>query len=123
MAFQFHKLDGEVLLTQPVSTQILIAVGGLIVLGALCFLATASHARMERVAGWVVPQGGLIRVAARQGGLLESVLVPEGEEVRKGDRIAALHLPSILDAGGLGQTPARQLEMQLAEQVRSSNCR
>ena len=113
VAFQGQRLDGEVLLAQPVSTRILsfLAVG--IVLAALIFLSATRYARMETVPGWVIPEGGLIRIMARQGGSIESISVREGDSITKGQKLLTLSLSSALENGNSGTELARQLAVQI----------
>lgn len=113
VAFQGQRLDGTVLLAQPVSTTVLsfLAVG--VVLVALVFLSVTRYARMETVPGWVVPEGGLIRVTARQGGSIETIFVREGDTIKKGGQILALNLSSALETGDSGAALARQLASQI----------
>lgn len=51
---------------------------------AVVFAATASYARQETVTGWLLPPAGLIRQAARQGGIIEALHVQEGQIIRQG---------------------------------------
>ncbi len=113
VAFQGQRLDGEVLLAQPVSTRILsfLVVG--IVLAALIFLSATRYARMETVPGWVIPEGGLIRIMARQGGSIESISVREGDSITKGQKLLTLSLSSALENGNSGTELARQLAVQI----------
>jgi membrane fusion protein len=64
---------------------------------------------MEHVTGWVAPEGGLIRVAARQGGVVEAVQAVEGESVAAGVPLASLRLSSDVTAGDTGQAMANGL--------------
>lgn len=65
-----RRLDGEVLLAVPLPTRIFGWLALAVVCLSLIFAATASYARKETVAGWLTPGGGLIRVHARQGGVV-----------------------------------------------------
>ncbi len=114
VAFQANRLDGEVLLEQPVSTRVLSALAVAVVLAAVVFLSVTRYARMETVPGWVVPEGGLVRVAARQGGSVETIAVREGERVAKGQKLLSLSLSSVLGDENSGAALARQLALQIA---------
>ncbi|MCB5174200.1 HlyD family efflux transporter periplasmic adaptor subunit [Microvirga lenta] len=57
------------------------------VLGLLFF---TSYTRKARINGWLVPQQGLVRVFAPQGGVITQVHVKEGTEVRKGAPLLAI---------------------------------
>ncbi len=114
VAFQANRLDGEVLLVQPVSTRVLSALAVAVILAAVVFLSVTRYARMETVPGWVVPEGGLVRVAARQGGSVETIAVREGERVAKGQKLLSLSLSSVLGDENSGAALARQLALQIA---------
>ena len=94
-----RRLAGEVVLASSLSTKLLAGLAVAIVLGGCAFAATASYARKETVAGWLTPSAGLIRLNARQGGVVEAVHVREGQVVTAGQAIATLRLSSALEAG------------------------
>lgn len=97
-----RRIAGEVVLATPLSAKLL---GGLlvaVVAVALVFVSCASYARRETVAGWIVPQAGLIRVEARGGGVVESLPVREGAQVPAGATLAVVRLSSDLKTGDAG---------------------
>lgn len=110
---QLRRLDGEVMLRLSLRMRVLIVLAAVAILGAGGFLATASYARMETVSGWIVPREGLIRVTARQGGIVDSLAVAEGDAVASGAPLATLSLSSVTGAGDAGQALARQLDAQI----------
>ena len=112
VAYQSRALDGEVLLSLSMRMRVLIALAVATVAGVAVFATQASYARMETVPGWVVPEGGLIRVTARQGGVIEALSVSEGDTVRAGQSLAELRLSSDLDGGDAGQALEEQLRAQ-----------
>jgi len=76
-----HRLDGQVVLAAPLPTALL---GGLLIamVGlAVVFASLATYSRKEEVPGWIVPDAGLIRVTARQAGVVEALPAVEGREV------------------------------------------
>ena len=83
-----------------------------VVIGGATFAATASYARKETVAGWLTPQAGMIRLAARQGGIVSSVHVREGDRVVVGQPIATLNLSSALEGGDSFAALSRSLDAQ-----------
>lgn len=110
VAHATRRLSGEIVLAAPLPSRI---IGGLLVLVlvlALVFAATGSYARRETVPGWVVPQGGLIRVTARSGGIVEAVHVREGDAVTAAAPLATLRLSTDLASGD----SARAMEVQLS---------
>ena len=66
---------------------------------AVVFAATASYARKETVTGWLLPPAGLIRQAARQGGIIEALHVQEGQIIRQGQPIATVRLSTSTASG------------------------
>ncbi|WEF25815.1 HlyD family efflux transporter periplasmic adaptor subunit [Paracoccus sp. S3-43] len=113
VAYQSRSLDGEVLVSLSMRMRVLIVLATVVVCGAVIFAATASYARIETVVGWVVPEGGLIRVTAPQGGVIQTLSVSEGDEVRVGQSLAQLRLSADLEDGSAGQA----LQLQLSAQI------
>lgn len=94
-----RRLAGEVVLASSLSSRVLTALLFVAILAASLFVSTATYARKETVAGWVAPVGGLIRHEARQGGVIDTIHVLEGEFVRIGQPIATLKLSQTLETG------------------------
>lgn len=107
-----RRLAGEVVLASSLSSRLLAGASVLVVIVAVVFAATASYARKETVAGWLTPSGGLIRLEARQGGIVETVLVSEGEIVRSGQPIATVRLSQALADGDSFAALSRSLKSQ-----------
>ncbi|BBF82646.1 membrane-fusion protein (plasmid) [Asticcacaulis excentricus] len=57
------------------------------VLCSALFGSMATFSRKESVIGWLVPIGGISRLSAEQAGVVEDVLVNEGDPVRAGEAI------------------------------------
>lgn len=93
------RLSGDVVLATPPNFKILSGLAIVLVAGLLVFLSTASYARKETVSGWVTPDGGMVRVTARQGGVLETLHVREGQAVNAGDPIATFRLSPDIRTG------------------------
>ncbi len=88
---------------------------------ATIFAATASYARKETVVGWLTPEAGMIRLAARQGGVVSSIHVREGDSVTVGQPIATLTLSSALEGGDSFAALSRSLDTQgMAAQSRAA---
>lgn len=94
-----RRIEGGVLLPNPVGARILTGLAVAVLVTAATFLATASYTRRTSVTGWVRPEAGLIRVTAREGGVIEEVAVREGQVVDVGETIARLRLSSPLSGG------------------------
>lgn len=98
LRYQSRRLEGEVMLALSMRTRVLVLLAVAVVAAGLIFVTTASYSRMEQVTGWVVPEGGLIRVTARQGGTIEELHVVEGDHVAAGAALADMRLSA--DIGG-----------------------
>lgn len=107
-----RRLAGEVVLASSVSSRILAGLLVAVVLGGVAFAATASYARKETVVGWLTPQAGMIRLPARQGGIVSSVHVREGDRVQVGQPVATLALSSALESGDSFSALSRSLDAQ-----------
>ncbi len=94
-----RRLAGEVVLTSSTPSRVLGALAVAVVVGGAAFASTATYARRETVAGWLAPEAGLIRVPARQGGVVAQVHVKEGQMLRAGQPIATISLSSTLQSG------------------------
>jgi len=116
-----RRLAGEVVLASSLSSRLLAGMLCGIILAAGLFAGFATYARKETVAGWLAPIEGMIRLEARQGGVIEALHVEEGEAVRAGQAIATLKLSHALENGdsfaALGQsldTQARAVAVRAA---------
>lgn len=107
-----RRLAGEVVLATPLSFRIIAFLAVVVVVGAVLFVATASYARKETVVGWLTPQAGMIRLTARQGGIVSAVHVREGDTVAVGQAIATLTLSSALEGGDTLTALSRSLDVQ-----------
>lgn len=111
-------------LASPLSSKILSFALVAVVILAAVFASIATYARKETVAGWLAPVEGMIRLEARQGGVVDSLHVQEGQVVHAGQPIATLKLSPALDGRdsykALGQSLDAQAE---AAAVRASAAR
>lgn len=107
-----RRLAGEVVLASPLSFKIIGGVLMLVIFAAIIFASSASYARKETVAGWIAPEGGLIRVAARQGGVVEAINIREGQRLTSGTTIMTLKLSSDLTSGDSGKALVQNLDAE-----------
>ena len=68
------------------------------------------------VAGWLIPDLGLIRATAPSSGLLQVVLVKEGELVTRGQRLAEIGLAADTAEGNSGLARANGLRQEAVAQ-------
>lgn len=76
---------GEVILTQPVSHNVLTAVFTCIGAALVLFFCLFSYTKKASVSGVLLPAGGLTRVVDTQPGVVVERMVAEGQKVHKGD--------------------------------------
>lgn len=107
-----RRLEGEVVLATPVSRVLLTGLFVGVVFLGLVFSASASYSRKETVSGWITPRAGVIRLTARQPGVISQVHVSEGERVAAGQPIATITLSSVLAAGDSYTVRTENIEAQ-----------
>ena len=107
-----RRLDGRVVLAAPLPSAVLGALACLTVFAALGFAATASYSRDESVPGWVAPQGGLIRLTAREGGVVEAIQAHEGDSIASATPVVTLRLSTDLASGDTGKAIANGLSAE-----------
>lgn len=86
------RLHGEVVLAPPVSWQIL---GGFLLLSVLlaaAFLASAQYSKVTSVGGRLTGDKGVIRAVPPRAGVVEAILVQEGQKVAAGTPLARISL-------------------------------
>jgi membrane fusion protein len=81
--FQQHGRYGEVVLVQPTSTKVLTWFGLASVLVTGAFLALAEYSHKQSVSGFLVPVSGTAKVFAWHDGVIQDVLVRQGDLVHK----------------------------------------
>ncbi len=97
---QRQRLLGEVLVAQPLSFALLTALLGLATLGILVFLVLGDYARKERVKGYLIPEGGLVKVYAPRVSTVAALHVEDGQVVRRNQDLISLSADSYLVSGG-----------------------
>jgi membrane fusion protein len=84
---QRERLFGELLLTQPVSYSVLTGLFVLITVSALAFLILNKYTKKEIVAGYIVPDRGMVAVYSPQQGILSQLSVTEGMRVNENNEL------------------------------------
>jgi membrane fusion protein len=72
---------GRIVLIRPVSFTFLCAVAGAFTAALLAYGILGEYTRKARVTGVLEPERGVVKILAQQSGLVESVLVREGDTV------------------------------------------
>ncbi|SET67674.1 HlyD family secretion protein [Thalassotalea agarivorans] len=85
-----NKLVGDIPLAQPLSLNLTIALFISLICLTFCFLASSSFARKETVSGYLIPSKGIINAYGQSAGIIEKILVKEGEFIQKGQVLATI---------------------------------
>lgn len=84
------KLDGDVIIAQPIKATVLVAALITIVVLAIIFLSQASFNRKETVSGYLKPDLGVARIAPQRNGTVVSLFVEDGQTVTAGQKLALI---------------------------------
>ena len=106
-----HNHDlGPILLAQPVTHKVYVALASLICLGVIAVLVFGSYTRRTTVPGLLTPDTGLIRITTPQEGVVTARNVAEGQAVRAGDLLYTVSAEKHNRSGGV--------QAQIGEQIR-----
>jgi membrane fusion protein len=84
------KLDGDVIIAQPIKATVLLAALITVVMLAVVFLSQASFNRKETVSGYLKPDLGVARIAPQRNGTVVSLFVEDGQTVTAGQKLALI---------------------------------
>jgi membrane fusion protein len=115
---QSARLDGDVIVAQPLSITLLTAILLAVVLGLLTFLSLASFNRKETVSGYLKPDMGLAKVMSPRSGVIRQLYVADGQQVQAGDHLALVAVPDELAKGDSLSATLQQGIGQQAELVK-----
>jgi len=93
--YKKHKLHGDVFLAGPVSFKIICGLLTALFVFGLTVILTGTYTRTERVPGYLVPTGGLVKIQAGRFGTVKSTQVNEGDLVRAGDIILEIEIAQL----------------------------
>ncbi len=96
---QMTRLDGAVVLSQPIRTEVLSAFLAAVAIGAVAWLATGNYARTETVRGVLMTDVPVAKILPPAEGVVTSVQVEEGSIVTRGQILAVVDVDR-RDAGG-----------------------
>jgi membrane fusion protein len=110
ISHQSERLTGAITLAQPLSIKLTVLILVSIAIGIVTFLFSAEYSRKETVRGFLMPNKGVIKSFANQGGTIEKLWVKEGDKVIKGQSLATITVQQNNSSGV-------DLSTQLAEQL------
>ena len=90
ISHQNERLTGTITLAQPLSIKLTVLILVSIAIGIVTFLFSAEYSRKETVRGFLMPNKGVIKSFANQGGTIEKLWVKEGDKVVKGQSLATI---------------------------------
>lgn len=108
-----RRWHGQVLLVRPLSFSVWVAAAVLILAALTWFSVWATYSRRVAVVGRVQAQSGVATVMSTAAGTVAELLVEEGQEVRKGDRLLTIDAGLSNRAGPLGEQLERQIKRQI----------
>ncbi|EAR29826.1 putative toxin secretion protein [Pseudoalteromonas tunicata D2] len=114
ISHQSERLTGPITLAQPLSIKLTALILVSVAIAIITFLFTAEYSRKETVRGFLMPNKGMIKSFATQGGTIDSLLVNEGDVVEKGQALATLIIHQN-NADGLSLSS--KLQKQLTSQL------
>jgi len=110
VSHQSERLTGTITLAQPLSIKLTVLILVSIAVAIVAFLFSAEYSRKETIRGFLMPNKGVIKSFANQGGTIEKLWVQEGDKVLKGQAIATIVVQQ-------NNSNGVDLSTQLAEQL------
>jgi membrane fusion protein len=90
VSHQSERLTGAITLAQPLSIKLAVILLVSVAVAIVIFLFSAEYSRKETVRGFFMPNKGVIKSFASQGGTIEKLWVSEGDKVAKGQSLATI---------------------------------
>ncbi|MGC1303733.1 MAG: HlyD family efflux transporter periplasmic adaptor subunit [Caulobacteraceae bacterium] len=104
-----RRLEGEVVIASPLPLNFFALAAAAMTLSFAGFLVFVRVPDVENVPGWIVPDTGLIRVTARDSGIVDSVDAQEDASLIAGGPIAKIRISASLAGGDSALTLAQGL--------------
>ncbi|WP_293749606.1 hypothetical protein [uncultured Paraglaciecola sp.] len=90
IAHQGERLTGVITLAQPLSIKLTVLILVTVAMAIVAFIFSAEYSRKETVRGFLMPNKGMVKSFANQGGTIEKLWVQEGDKVSKGQSLATI---------------------------------
>ena len=113
VSHQSERLTGTITLAQPLSIKLTVLILVSVAVAIIAFLFSAEYSRKETVRGFLMPNKGVIKSFANQGGTIEKFWIKEGDKVTKGQSLATI---LVQQSNSEGVDLSTQLIEQLNEQ-------
>jgi membrane fusion protein len=118
IAEQSERLKGVIVLVQPMSIKLTVVIIVCAAIAIIAFLFSTEYSRKETVRGFLMPNKGMVKSFANQGGTIEKLWVQEGDQVTKGQSLATV---VIKQNNSQGIDLSTQLIEQLQQQTQLLN--
>lgn len=105
---------GAVRIARPISFSVVTVASLLILTLIVAFISCAEVTRKARLTGIVVPIGGTLNIAAPQGGVIQELLVTEGQIVKQGAAIMILNI----GRSSISENHAQNASTVIGDQIR-----
>ncbi|MDP5187327.1 MAG: efflux RND transporter periplasmic adaptor subunit [Alishewanella sp.] len=113
---QAQRLEGEVVIAQPLSSTVLTVSLLVLVCGIVIFLAQADFNRKATVNGYLQPDMGIAKVHAARAGVISELYVADGAMVSQGQPLLLVNVPDYL-AEGSSLVGSLSLSLQQQQQL------
>jgi len=119
LAAAHEQRFGNVLIHQPWGYSLAALVAGVLVLLILAFAYFGTYTRKATVRGLLMPEQGMLRLAAPGAGILTEVRVVEGQQVKKGDVLFVISGERLSSVGATQALISKQLDQRLSLMLRN----
>lgn len=110
---QRSRLHGEVLLLPKTRYTVILCCILFWVTACMVWAWTSTYARKERVMGWVEPEAGVINLYASGAGIIEEIMIGDGDSVSAGQPLIVVSDDRMLSGGShVGSILAQELSSQ-----------
>lgn len=113
LARRAERLSGDVVISLPVSWQVMGYLLAGTVISCIAFLFLATYSRVEITPGVIVPDKGVATIVATRSGVITSLNVNYGDHVNEGDVLLTITLQERLSNG---MSAGEQIEGAMARQ-------
>lgn len=109
---QKSKWIGEVILIRPFSFTVLTICVAIIAVAIVVLLFFASYTKRTTVQGQLMPNTGLIRVFANEGGIVDKKFIQDGQHVNKDAPLYAIRMTRYSATGNYNASVEQQIEVK-----------
>lgn len=117
IGYQGERLNGNIILSQPVSYSLITTFIASLTFIALFFLWTNDYHRKQEIFGYLMPDKGLITMNAPRGGRVISFKVEQDQEVLKGESLFEVQVEEAINDEDLVSEQALQNLLEQEEKL------